>query len=273
MVRQRLFIVALGCAGLTLFALTLALATFRASAQSGEYPYRSIVPLVSKGSGVPTAAPTLAATVAPTQAPTTIPTVGPTPNPQTVFLRNFTAYEDSLDAIWIVGEVVNPYPFPVEFVEITARYFSASGTLLATDFTYSDLLTIPAGSDSPFSVLLFDPPPGIATYDLVITDFDTDIFFPAPVGLTAQVTNSYIDGIGIRHDVGIVTNNSGFTYEFTQIYIAYYNAAGQVIRTDFTYADPDLLGPGQSGTFEVLEWDGDTLPIASYRIWVDASYE
>ena len=50
--------------------------------------------------------------------------------------------------------------------------------------------------------------------------------------------SSYVDNIGSMHIVGEVLNQAPVTAKFVKIIATFYNANGQVIGTDFTYADP-----------------------------------
>jgi hypothetical protein len=170
----------------------------------------------------------------------------------------------------IVGEVANLTSEAVEFVEITANFYSSSGALLATDFTFAAVGVILPGSDSPFHLLLLDPPPGITRYTLQVTDYYSPPFSDPVIGLHAMVTNVYTSSTGSLHMVGTVTNNSSTAYEFVEPLVALYDANGTVVRVDFTFTSPDDLAPGQIGTFDLLilspvpEW-------STYRMWVEAN--
>jgi hypothetical protein len=171
-----------------------------------------------------------------------------------------------------VGEVFNGLSGPVGFVEVTANFYSQSGTLLATDFGFADLYTIPAGGDSPFSVLLIDPPPGIASVTVQVTDYDTTPFQPVATGLSATVTNVYRNSIDSVHVVGTGTNSSPYTYEYVEVYVAFYAPDGRVVRTDFTFTEPHTLGPGQTGTFDVFTFAAPPgLEDAPRRLWIDGN--
>lgn len=227
----------------------------------GGGDYRVVVPLVVGG-----------APPQPTNTPTQIPTatVAPTVNPSAPFLRNSSWYEDSLGAVWFVGETVNPTASAIGFVEVTVRFYSAGGTLLGTDWGYASRTVIPAGQDSPFTVLALDPPPGWASSELVVTDYTANPSFThAPTGLVAEVTNSYIGDYGWYHMVGTVTNTSDETVEFAQVYIAYYGSAGQVLRIESDYVEPATLPAQSSASFDVILFDGDEIPFVSTRLWVD----
>jgi hypothetical protein len=169
-----------------------------------------------------------------------------------------------------VGEVYNGLPADAEFVEITANFYSAGGVLLDTETGFADLEVVPSGSDSPFEVLDFEPPAGIARYSLQVTDYESPPFDgDAPVtGLDAMVTNTFTDSIDFLHIVGTVTNNSGTSYDFVQPIFAFYDASGAVVRVEDTFTRPTTLGPGQQGSFEAL-LDIDGTNVVSRRVWVD----
>jgi hypothetical protein len=219
---------------------------------------------------MPTATPTEAPTATPTLAPTATPTPVPTEPPRSdVFVRNYSSYISSTGTLHIVGEVVNPFPQPVQFVEITADLYSSSGVLLTTDFTFSRLSVIPAGEDSPFHVLVFDPPPGVDRYTLSVTDYRKPSFDSPVSGLAVSITNSYTSSSGTLHLVGTVTNSSTTTYKFVEPIAALYDSSGTVIRTDSTFTKPDTLAPGQAGTFDLLVFDPGNW--TTYRAWVDGN--
>jgi len=67
-----------------------------------------------------------------------------------------------------------------------------------------------------------------------------------------------------------VTNASSNTYDFVQVCSAFYNAAGDVVDTDFDYADPDTLGPGASGSFDT--YGDNDFGITGYRVWADGDW-
>jgi hypothetical protein len=222
------------------------------------------------GSLVPSPTPTTT-TPTPTESPTPTPSPTPTQAPaSTVSADHATYYTDSIGAVWVVGEVHNGLGVPVEFVEVTANFYLGA-TLVDTETGYADLRAIPASGTSSFSVLEVDPP-AFDSVQYAVTDYDTGNYEPVISGLDAAITNTYVDSIDYTHIVGTVTNNSSQTYEYVEVYVASYNAAGDVVGVDSTFTEPDTLAPGQSGTFEALsnsdEYSGT---VVSRRLFVDAS--
>jgi hypothetical protein len=233
--------------------------------------------------GPPEATPTRTRTRTPTRTATRTATAPPIATPTattpmaqgTVSTGASTYYFDILGAMWVVGEVRNGLDHEIALVEVTANLYSASEVLLATDFGFACVTTIPAGGDSSYTVLVLDPPPGVDHVGVSVTDYFEPPFFtidPPVVGLDATITNVYTDSIGFRHAVGTVTNNSAYTYDFVQPCVAFYDAAGNVVRTDFTFTSPSTLAPGQTGTFDAFV-DAEGAGIVSQRLWVDADYE
>ena len=164
----------------------------------------------------------------------------------------------------MVGEVKNGASTPVEFVRINAGFYDSAGNVVASDSGYACLDVIPAGGDAPFYILVLDPPSNIARYTLQVDGRATSK--QAATGLELSGISTRTDSSGDLHVSGQVTNRSTVTYRFVEICAAYYNAAGDVIRTDSSYARPDTLTPSQSGTFEV-EDDGEG--VATHRLWVE----
>jgi len=211
----------------------------------------------------PTRTPT--ATATPTRTPTPV-----TPSAGGVTTRRSTWYMDSIGAIWVVGEVVNNRPGAIQYVEVTANFYSASGQLLATDFGFSEVSVMGPGTDSPFAVLLLSPPAGITRVTVSVTDYTEPAYGTPAYGLVVHVTNTYLDAIGAYHAVGTVTNTSAVTWRYVEPIVGFYNAAGDMVREDFTFTSPSTLAPGQSGPFDAFVFDAVGAGIVSIRTWVDA---
>jgi hypothetical protein len=268
-----------------LLAATLALLAASAIVAGGAsfvegqaYQPRAVIPMLARDEGLappPTATPTprpatptpWAAT--PTPRPAT-PTPTPTPQPAGLRLQGVNSYVSTTGTIYVIGLVINGLPTPVEFVMITAGFYNANGILLSTDFGFADVSVIPAGGSSPFTVLHFDPPPGVVSYYVAITDYEV-ARRPPITGLDATVTNIYRGVTGTLNVVGTVRNNSSTAYQFVEVNAAFTDAAGTVIRTDFDFTQPSDLAPGQQGTFHMLIFDAPPgLEALNLQIWTDA---
>ncbi|MCC6381612.1 MAG: hypothetical protein IT304_03840 [Dehalococcoidia bacterium] len=274
--RSTLGAVTLALMGVGLAVLALAASagqargdTFNGAPSAG--PYLLVLPLLAKDAGgvLPPSAPPTPRTATSTATPTpTAPGAG-SACMAGFCLRHTSSYRSTTGTLHVVGEVANTTGVAAQYVEITADFYSASGQLLATDFTFSAVGVIPAGGDSPFEVLLFNPPPGINSYTVRVTDFASPPYDAPISGLVAIATNVYTAATGTLHMVGSVTNGSATTYRYVQPIAALYDAAGNVLRVDFTFTSPDTLAAGQTGTFDLLVFSPP--PWTSYRLWIDAA--
>ncbi|HXG39766.1 MAG TPA: DUF3426 domain-containing protein [Candidatus Limnocylindrales bacterium] len=164
-------------------------------------------------------------------------------------------YADSLGIVHVVGEVANDTRLPVEFVRITADFYDASGTLVATDFTYSRLDVLDPGERSPFHVISFSAA-GATSYRLRTAYRPT--LTPANHYFTVAVTNETPGPLGMLSLVGTVTNRNTTAAEFVRVEATFYDAAGVVVGTDFSYVNTDdraTLAAGETASFEIVVFD------------------
>ena len=225
--------------------------------------------------GCPSVGPTTP-TPRPTPTPHPTPTLPPTPPGQTpspvpaeLTLRNSGWHVDSNGFLTIGGEIANESARPVGLVRVEATVYSASGDPPKTGAGYSCLSTIPPNSDSPFEIVVFGVPGGVDHVTLTVAKFFDPPFIDAPVGLQAQLTNVYTDFIGFLHAAGKITNSSSSSYKLAKACVAFYDEHGTVYRSKFSYASPNVLGPGGEGSFDTsIKPEGAN--ITNVRVWADA---
>jgi hypothetical protein len=85
--------------------------------------------------------------------------------------------------------------------------------------------------------------------------------------------NSFVDSMGNMHIVGEVINESLQPMYFVMVTATFYDTTNRVIGTDFTFADPGTLQPGQRAPFDIVVSQGN-IPmalIASYTLAADYS--
>ena len=85
--------------------------------------------------------------------------------------------------------------------------------------------------------------------------------------------NSFVDSMGNMHIVGEVINESLQPMYLVIVTATFYDTANRVIGTDFTFADPGTLQPGQRAPFDIVVSQG-SIPIpliASYTLAADYS--
>jgi hypothetical protein len=163
---------------------------------------------------------------------------------------------------YIVGEVRNNLSDVVEYVQIVGSFYDSSGLLIDTDFTYTDLDYLRPAEKSPFKLIISDESVAsrIDNYTLSVNwepvYADASAVAAATV-LTIQEGEQRIGEFGWYEVVGEVVNGGTDSTEYVKVVATFYDEAGQVINTDYTYTDPSDLAAGQSAPFELRVSDED----------------
>jgi hypothetical protein len=159
---------------------------------------------------------------------------------------------DAIGDMHVVGEVLNTGTAYADFVQIDLNFYNASGTLLATDFTFTTADVLAPNERSPFEDI-FKPQPGYDHYSISINPSSTTA--PPNHNFNVQVTNTFTDSIGDQHLVGTVTNNNSTADTFVEVIFAFYDCGHKTVDADFTFINqsPPTLGPSPaSGSFELI---------------------
>jgi len=176
-----------------------------------------------------------------TPEPTPIP---PTPSPPELEILSHQSYTDS-GWFHIVGEVQNNSDTAIGFVKIVATLYDDASNVVGTDFTYTELDVIPAGGRSPF-VTGTDEYEGVTQYKLQTQGSPANL----PREDLVILSHSHYEDAGWLHVRGEVQNTGDTPAEFVKVVITLYDAAGNVIGTDFTYTDLDAVPAGGTSPFE-----------------------
>ena len=254
----------------------------KAELQTIVTPASFYLPIVAKqDTPTPTLTPTATSTPiatftpVPTNTPVPTPTITPSPPPSptqapvvlVLSSQGFIPYQGS-KSYYIVGEVLNNTGNNVWLIEISATLRDASGKVVGSDSSYAIIDNLTPGMKSPFRVLFFDVPT-FTSYDLVVT-WDTTSSQPYLLEVLNQ--SSRFDSSSAYHVVGEIHNQHSQKRTFVRAVVTLYNASGQVVGVDYSYTNPDELGPGQTASFDtdVSSWVGrpNRGNIASYSLQV-----
>jgi len=179
---------------------------------------------------------------------------------------------DSFGYYHIVGEVQNLGDVAVKYVKIVVTFYDSSHTVIATDFTYSELDVILPGRKSPFDILFTETSqiPRIDHYSLAVT-FSTTV--SKPIGLQILSNSSYIDSFGFMHVVGEIKNIGSIKTTYVKIIATFYDSSGKVVDCDFTFSDPNELDPGQVAPFDIMLTNEERIPlIQSYALTAESTH-
>jgi hypothetical protein len=255
--------------------------TIQAAAKESATPARTARPTRTRAASpspevVASATPEPAATPAPAPGDSARPASGgatpvgaATPAPAApLVIVSSSLYADSHSTLHVAGEVRNTTTDYMDYVEITATFFDASGQVVASDDTFTHVDLVPPGDAAGFDLGLADGAIlGVTRYELAVLG-EVSADRPAP-GLVIQGESANVDGGGDYHVVGTVVNQSAGVAEFVKVVGTFYGADGTVVRSDFTYTELEVVPPGGSDTFDLSVPEGGAAGIASYVLKVE----
>lgn len=149
-------------------------------------------------------------------------------------------------------------------VKVTITYYSASGQVAGTNYSYAMYDYIASGQRSPFRIIA-NPSSDWTRYELNVTWGNPYSWLTYNHDFAIINTNGYWQG-SLYYVVGEVQNNTSQTWRYVQPIITLYNAPGQVIDADFTYVSSTDLAPGQKSSFSELFSGSHLSALSRYEI-------
>lgn len=174
-------------------------------------------------------------------------------------------YETNLD-YQVVGEVKNVGDGSAEYVKCVVTWYSDSGEMLGTDYSYTYLDVIAAGERSPFKVMSSDNDMNVGEVRLQLQWDDTSVD-PGREVVVTQRRGEYDSGLGYYNVTGEVENQSANTVEYVMIIGTFYDSSGNVVNSGFTYSDLDTISPGNTAPF-TLSVSENASKVEDYRLIV-----
>jgi hypothetical protein len=203
----------------------------------------------------------------------TLPLIStPTPTAEVVVLKSstFAPYEGS-KSLYIIGEVRNDTNLNVQFVQITATLYDASGEAVQAKYSYTQIDQLSPGDVSPF-LIIFSNPVEWSSYDLNVEWNATPRQRPPLKVLSSEL---YFDDFGAAHVKGKARNPSGETRKYINAVVTLYGPDGEVIGVGNGYTAPNKLDPNQVTLFDVRvsfwKYKPDMSRVEKYRIQVQGS--
>lgn len=147
----------------------------------------------------------------------------------------------------LVGEVLNNFSYPIELVRITATVYDKNGIITATGDKYVNDYVLKPGSKSGFNIFLDEPLPGSSKYILTASFKKSDD--DKPESLLLSIGKNYKQSNSFRV-LGEVMNQGENAANSVKVSAIFYDNKHRVIDTDYTYTNPDIIGPNKKAPFE-----------------------
>lgn len=180
--------------------------------------------------------------------------------------------DGTITNLTIFGSVHNGLDHPIGDVQLAATANAADGSVLSTGVATARLDVIPAGGDAPFSLPLQRVTDLNTAVSVTVTSYTDLALAPDPelsasvqppqpfkIGMKDPKTGLWPDSPNLLAANGAITNNSGTAERIDNVTVSFEDSAGKVwlvattgvFTATFPGADPQVLPPGQSGTFAV----------------------
>lgn len=228
-----------------------------AAVSSAHQTYLSLIFISPPATATPTPSPIPTNTPTPvstaTRTPSPLPTATKTPAPTNPQIAHTSLYVDSANYTHVLGEVINYSSAPIYSASVTVTYYNSNGSTAGTEQIYTYTTMILPGERSPFDGIA-QPQPGWASYKLILTySGGATLTFSHAFGFSGQ--SQWSDSFE-QHYAGTITNMSGQAQDFPAVVLTGYDASGNVVLADFTYAtglSDDTINAGQSAPYELDE--------------------
>ena len=169
----------------------------------------------------------------------------------------------ALKADTIVGEVKNNFTYPIESVLLTASVYDKNGVIVATGDTYTSDYQIKPGMKSGFDIYLDEKLPSNSKYTLTTrfekSEKDKPDALQLGVGRNSKDSNNF-------RVVGEVLNQGQDTANSVRVSGIFYDKNHKVLDVDYTYTNPDIIGPNKKAPFELSFYTDNPEKIKSTAI-------
>ena len=193
-------------------------------------------------------------TVAIVAVPTTTP---PAAAPVRVSVGQATSYTDSNGFVQVVGYVLNNGESAVQNVQVAVSLLDANGGTVGATTSTTAREVLPVGQRSPFRATFSAAPVGWVSARV---QAQADPFNPTSFYYSRIVTSLPTEGVTLTRPAsdgdpttvaGQIRNTSQSTLRFVQVIVILYDAGGNTVGVDSTYAALDTIGPGQTAPFSL----------------------
>jgi hypothetical protein len=187
----------------------------------------------------------------PAPADTTTATQFTNPSGNQVTVMGSTTYTDNEGHYNIIGEVKNNANQAFRFIRVTANLYDSLNRIIDTSSAYTTLEELRPQETSNFHIVF----PNQAAVDqsgtYTLTVSPSQPATPKPQQLQVNYGNVRVDSPDTFTFVGEVTNQGNRPTDLVRVSASFYDANNQLVDVENVYAQPSILQPGQSASFEI----------------------
>jgi hypothetical protein len=160
----------------------------------------------------------------------------------------------------IVGEVLNNFTHPIDDVRITASVYDKNDVIAATGDSYTSEYWIKPGSRSGFDIHLDAKLPSNSKYTLTTSLEKSEEDKPADLQLSVGGNSKDSNNFKL---LGEVINQGQDNANSVKVSGIFYDKDHKVVDVDYTYTNPDIIGPNKKAPFELSFYTDNAQKIKS----------
>lgn len=231
----------------------------RATPTEGPSPTATSTPVCPTCKYVPLVRYLFVPSATPTSTPIPTATAAPTPTAivPSVHVRSYRMFPDSIGDLIVAGEIENTTNKPVYDVKVIAKFYNGAGAFVATDYTYVLFDLTDPGQRTPFRLYLSNAPADVARVDLTLNLGTAFLTYRYAAVISQQARNN--SGVEV---FGEVQNVAAKDLKYTKVVVTFYDSAGAVYDTDYSYAAINQIPPGSTSTYQVSTFDSQLAGLA-----------
>jgi len=188
-----------------------------------------------------------------------------------VDILSHSSFYDSLNTLWVVGEVENTGDMATQFTKVTATFYNSSNQVVAVETGYTEIDVLLPGRKSPFSIMLLKSSGSLEVYNYSLTVSWDNYAAGKPLALQILSNSSRIDELGYMHVLGEIKNTGSSTARFTKAIATFYDANGTVVGEASSYTEPSDINSNQTAAFDIeLTYTQQVMKVASYTLTAES---
>jgi hypothetical protein len=184
-----------------------------------------------------------------------------------VDILSYSSYLAEDGTLHVVGEVKNTGASNLRSIRVIATFYDTSNTVIATDFSYTDITILKPNQKSPFLILEKKYAQNYASFKLDV-DYETTKEEPY-IGLIIQSPKSD-SSTGTYRVMGEVKNTGNRIMKHVKVVGTFYDSSGQVL--DAASLEIGEGVPGLIQAFTLISLYPQTSRIKSYELSVQGDF-
>ena len=170
------------------------------------------------------------------------------------YVSNITLYEDDYGDLIVCGLLLNNLDMAVDYIDLDVTVYDAAGNSIYQDTTYTDLVMLASGAESPFSLDTYEELPDASYAEVVVSDY-WDNTYDEAVEVVIDNSHVVVDDFMGTYIIGEVYNPNDFPVYLSGLTVAVFWDDGTMKSDAINGALLNYLPAGVYAPFRIELWD------------------